>query len=294
MIEYKGNELIIMATSNCNANCKHCYISYTGYRTPKELLSIVRDFKEKYKININGAENLTDLEYLKSYKEIGQTFILSNGIVFLNDKDIFDKLKANNISSVSLSYHFGIQDELSPVKVSDLNLIIKKLKEHDIEFRILTTITSTNYKMIPYMCERAKVLGAKGIKFTNFLYQGKAKDLNENTILNAKQTINFFKLLIEERKKYNKDELLIERCGSFGKNILIENDHFYCDCITDSVVLTPNNNIYPCVFLAKPGYEIGKYDGDKILINEDIINDHSKCIAKEECNEKIRKLVKEK
>jgi len=290
--EYDGKELIIMATSNCNVSCKHCYISYSGSREPDELLSMVRKLKCKYNININGAENLTNLQYLQSYNEIGQTFILSNGKVFLNGNNIFKKLKENNILSVSLSYHFGIHDELSPIKIIDLNKIIQLLKANDIEYRFLTTITAINYKMIPSMCKKTVELGAKGIKFTNFLYQGNAKYLDKALVLNSEQLTEFFRLLLEERKKYKKEELLIERCGTFGKNFLTDKDNFYCDCITDSIVLTPDNNIYPCVFLAEPGNEIGRYDNEKILLYENLKNNHTKCMAQEKCNIKIKKLTK--
>lgn len=292
MKKYDGKELIIMASSICNANCSHCYISYKGSRTPSELLSIVKKLKEKYNININGAENLINSEYLKSYNEINQSFILTNGKEFLINNEICNKLKENNITSVSLSYHFGIQDELSPVKIKDLNKIINIIKENNLQFRLMTTITSENYKLIPYMCEQAKKLGARGIKFTNFIQQGNAKNLSDKNILNEEQIDEFFELLMDERKKYNKDELLIERCGTFGKNHLSMHDNFYCDCITDSVVLTPDNNVYPCVFLAQPGNEIGKYDNGCIFINDEYENNHNSCLAKEICNEHKKLLLR--
>lgn len=292
MKEYNGKELIIMACSNCNANCTHCYISYKGNRTHDELLSIVKKLKNKYNININGAEVLTNPEYLKSYNEINQPYVLSNGKVFLIDKDICHKLKENNITSISLSYHFGIHDNLSPVKIKDLDKIITIIKENNFQFRLMTTITSENYKLIPYMCEQAYLLGARGIKFTNFIQQGNGKNLNDTNILSEEQINEFFKLLTVERKKYSKDELIIERCGTFGKNTFSSHDNFCCDCITDSVVLTPDNNIYPCIFLAHPGNEIGKYKDGCIYIEEAYENSHDKCIAKEICNEHKKILIK--
>jgi MoaA/NifB/PqqE/SkfB family radical SAM enzyme len=294
MYEYNGKELIIMACSSCNANCSHCYISYKGNRNPNELLEIVRKFKNKYSININGAEVLINPEYLKSYKEIRQPFVLSNGKVFLTNKDIFDKLHENDIKSVSLSYHFGIHDDISPVTTKDLDNIINIIKNNGLDFRLLTTITSKNYNQLSYMCERAKELGARGIKFTNFMRQGNAKNMSNDEILSKEQINEFFKLLMIERSKYKLEDLIIERCGTFGKNELSNHDNFYCDCITDSVVLTPDNNIYPCVFLAQPGYEIGKYMDGKVYIYERYLNNHNECLAKEACNEYKRVLRKER
>ena len=292
MKEYVGKELIIMACSNCNIKCSHCYISYKGNRTSEELLELVKHLKERYQININGAEILTNPEYLKSYKEIGQQFVLTNGKAILINPNIINILKHNGITSVSISYHFGIQDELSPIKLYDLDKAINIIKKSGLEFRLLTTITSDNYKLIPYMCARAYSMGARGIKFTNFLRQGNAKNLDNANILTNQKIVEVFKKIMEVRQKYDINDLIIERCGSFGKNPLSKHDNFYCDCITDSVVLTPDNNIYPCVFLAQPGFEIGIFENGIIKIDEDFINNHKQCLAKSICNEKVKKLVK--
>lgn len=292
MKTYNGKEVIIMACSNCNVDCSHCYISYKGNMTAEDLFSIVSNLKGKYSLNINGAEVLTNFDYLKSYKEIGQHFVLTNGKAFLTNNDVCTKLKENDIRSVSLSYHFGIQDNLSPIKIRDLDKIINIIKSNNFEFRLMTTITSENYKLIPYMCKRAEELGAKGIKFTNFVKQGNGKSLDSKNILSDYQINKFFELLLNERNKYKIEDLIIERCGTFGKNTLSSHDNFYCDCITDSVVLTPDNNIYPCVFLAQPGYEIGKFENGNIYIGEEFVNNHDSCIAKQICNEYKKILVK--
>lgn len=292
MKEYNGKSVILMACSKCNVNCSHCYISYNGNRTAEDLLFLVKRLKEKYQININGAEVLTDFGYLQSCKEIEQHFILTNGKIFLVDETVCTKLKENNIQSVSLSYHFGIHDHLSPVKINDLDKIIKIIKSNNLDFRLMTTITSENYKLVPYMCKKAEELGARGIKFTNFVKQGSAKSLDDRNILNDNQIKEFFALLMVERNKYKMEDLIIERCGTFGKNVLSNHDNFYCDCITDSVVITPDNNVYPCVFLAQSGYEIGKFENGKIYIYDSYDNNHDSCLAKQACNEHKKILIK--
>ena len=71
--KYEGNRVILMACSKCNVACKHCYIGYSGNRTPAELKTLAEYYKNKYKlVRIDGAEPLVDLEYLPSYKIVGQ------------------------------------------------------------------------------------------------------------------------------------------------------------------------------------------------------------------------------
>ena len=81
---------------------------------------------------LNGAEVLTDLEYLKSYKEIGQPWILSNGLALLKPNIIEN---SNSITSVSMSYHFGIHDEISVVEYKQILEIIEILRANGLNCR---------------------------------------------------------------------------------------------------------------------------------------------------------------
>ena len=78
--------------------------------------------------------------------------------------------------------------------------------------------------------------------------------------------------------------------GSFGKDLIGKKNHFKCDAISDTVVLTPDYNIYPCIFLAKPGYEIGRYENGEILLNVEPNIEFNSCIAEDFCNMKIKSL----
>lgn len=267
-------------------SCKHCYISYSGNRNPMELLKLVKKLKEKYEVVLNGAEVLTNIEYLNSYKELGQKYILTNGYELYKNIKIIDVLKKYNITSVSISYHFGIHDKISLILSTSLKKVFKELKNNNLNYRIMTTITSKNYNDIEKMCEEAIKLGADGIYFTNYIQQGNAIKMDDSLKLSQEQITSFFKQLIKVRKKYTKDELLIERDGGFGPNELLEKDHFVCPSVNNLVVLTPDNNLYPCIFLAKPGYEIGKLVDGKLYIFEEYnnINTGTKCFAKEICN----------
>lgn len=298
MVEYNGKKVIIMCCSSCNLNCEHCYISYEGNRTAEDLLDVVRNLKDKYEIALNGAEVLTNLDYLKAYQELGQKYILSNGLAISRNPKTIDKLLEHGIESVSISYHFGIHDQISLIPSKELEEVFKKLKEKDFNFRLMTTITTENCHMIEEMCDKAYELGAKGIYFTNFMLQGNALNIEDRDLVLSDEQINsFFKQLMKCREKYKKEDLLIERDAGFGRNTLSTHDNFYCPSICDLVVLTPDNNVYPCIFLAKPGNEIGVYQDGKIYIDEKLLSTVQQyngltCFAKEICNEGKAPLVK--
>lgn len=298
MVEYKGKKVIVMCCSCCNLNCEHCYISYEGNRTPEDLLDVVTNLKDKYEIALNGAEVLTNPGYLKAYRELNQKYILSNGLAVSRNPEMVDTLRSHGIESISISYHFGIHDQISLISSKELEETFKMLREKGFNFRLMTTITTQNYHMIEEMCDKAYELGAKGIYFTNFMLQGNALNIEDrNLILNQEQINYFFKQIMRCRDKYDKEELLIERDAGFGKNELSTHDNFKCPSICDLVVLTPDNNIYPCIFLAKPGNEIGIYKDGKIYIDEKLLStvhryNGSTCFAKETCNEGKAPLVK--
>lgn len=287
MIEYNGKQVTIMACSRCNINCEHCYISYKGNRSSSELKQIVNNLSKKYKVEINGAEILTDLGYLESYPIANQDFLMTNGLAIYNDPEILDKLKKYGIKKIFMSYHYGIQDELSSVNMRQLEQNIETIQTKGFKIRLYTTITSKNYKLAHEIIENAKKYGVYSIRFTNYIKQGNALNLNDSNILSENEIKLFLNDLNNERLKNDINELKIARCGTFG-NVATQN--FNCYAGIDNIVLTPDNNVYPCIFLAKPGYEIGYYDGNKILLFEKIKNDGSECIVKEICNKNNNKI----
>lgn len=284
MKEYCGENIIIMTCSKCNNVCKHCYISYKGDISVSNLSKMVNLLKQKYSIMLNGTEPLLNLKYLSIYKDINQNYLLTNGLSLINDYNIVNNLKENNINMISISYHFGIHNELSLINNKKIIELVKKLLESNFKVRLLCTITTKNYNIIEEFCDFAYALGVQSIKFTNYIYQGSAKNLSNNNILTQKQINTFFKLLTYCRKKYSKEELLIQRCGSFGPDNFNKNNKFNCPAEINNVVITPDMNVYRCIFLIQKGLEIGKYYNGKIFIENNLNSNCNLCLAKEICN----------
>ena len=281
MIEYNGKKLTIMACSQCNINCKHCYISYKGNRTPEELKELVTKFKDKHKVEINGAEVLTNLRYIESYPIVHQDFIMTNGVAIAHNPSILDYLKENGIRQIFMSFHLGIHEDISPVDVEMLENNINNILSRGLKLKLYVTVTQKNYKYIHEIVQKAIAYGAISVRFTNYIRQGNAQNLSDENILSPEQANEFIQLVEQERSLYDQSFMDIERCGSFGN---CGTKKFKCYAVNNNVVLTPDNNVYPCIFLAKPGYEIGYYDGNKIQLFDECRNDGSECIARNYCN----------
>ena len=66
--------------------------------------------------------------------------------------------------------------------------------------------------------------------------------------------------------------------GLFGKDTLGIKSNFNCPAGIDDITITPDNLVYPCFFIAKKGFEIGKYEDGIIKIFKEF-----KCNRQEEC-----------
>lgn len=278
MYEYHGEDVIIMLCSKCNNNCKHCYVKYDGDFSSEEIKKLFNNIKDKYFIILNGTEPILFPEYYDLYKENNQNRILTNGLELIKNPKLYDILKENIINEIALSYHFGIQDDISAVKSSMLDNLIKSLVENDFQVKLMTTISSDNYKMIQKMCNKAYELGAKTIKFTNYIYQGNAQKNDFKKVLNQEQINDVLTEIDYCRKLFKKEDLKIERCGTFGPK-LTEPNKFECLACNNMVVITPDLNVYQCVFDIDKGNEIGRVIDGKIMI-DDKYKSLDKCYCK--------------
>lgn len=283
--EFDGKSVIIMSCSDCNIHCKHCYISYGGNFSADALCDIIMKLKPKYEIMINGTEPLLHKDFLDAYALAGYKSPITNGLVFKDNYDYISTLKEHGIEELRISYHFDLHDSISQVEKSYLEQLFKEIRKRGLKLCIMCSLTSQNYKLIPQYCKKALALGATAIKFTNFLSQGRAKNMDSHLILNDEQIADFFKILKQERNKYDKNTLEIRRCGSFG-NDNKNKTHFKCDAGTSNVCITPDLKVYPCIFLCKKGYEIGYYEDGKIFVDDSFQNDGTKCLSKEILNSK--------
>ena len=131
--------------------------------------------------------------------------------------------------------------------------------------------------MLPEICEYTKNLGAKGIKFINLVKEGNATKYDNDVFLNKKDLLEFFNILYETRKLYNKEEFYVARACQFG-NDLEHKSNFYCSVgVGELVLLTPDGSVYPCNCSLHDDAKIGHWDEEKIYIDNEIFYDPNEC-----------------
>lgn len=148
--------IFVYATSVCNHECRHCYLGYEGSWEPKKLYEFVKNMKsKKYQVIINGAEVLTNILYLDSFKLAEQNFIFTNGKIFTSDqKDkVLCKILESGITSVKISHHFDSIESLGSVDSETVETAIDYLISHGISVEINTTITKDNFRQVEEICD---------------------------------------------------------------------------------------------------------------------------------------------
>lgn len=270
----------LMLTSKCNSSCKHCYISYKGSISVEEARKFINVFQNEYYIDVNGAELLTNLDYLDLYPIVHRDSLMTNGKALLEDSSLLNLIKMKGIKQVSLSYHYGIHDAISMVKSKNLDNLIRTLKKYDFTVMTMITIDNQNYLKIAEMCDYMHNLGVDKILFNNYMVQGCAQ---KKFKLSREQIQIVLEEIEIQRDRFLISELEIRRSGNFGNR-----KHGRCNlcCLagTESYVISPDGGVYPCIYLINEKFKIGQVINDKIAISNNFNHAKNECKALELLN----------
>lgn len=273
---YTGKAVQIMAMSECPNKCEHCFIHFKGHIGFDDLDKMLSDYTKEYEeVILNGTELIMDERYIDLCVKYGQDFIYTNGMLLTPEKRkmIIDK----GIKRISISLHYGIQEQLSKASLEEISEVIKETIADGLSVRVLCVISKDNYKLLPDIADYVYSLGVKSLKFINMLDEGKAETFDD-VFLTQEEIYEFFDILEKTRAKYDKTDFYITRNGAFGNDPKREN-HFMCPAAKDFILLTPDHCVYPCNGLNYPEYQIGYWDETGIYITREIEHGEKECMV---------------
>ncbi len=273
-MKYEGKYVQIMAMSECPNNCEHCFIHYKGHINFDELDTMMDNYSKDYRVILNGTELLMNNKYLELCNKYNQNFIYTNGMLLTPEK--MEVLKKNNINRITMSLHYGIQEQISKIGLEETAKLIKETIANGFEVRVLCTIDRDNYKLLPEIAEYVKSLGVKSLKFINMLKEGKAENNIGDVFLNQEEIYEFFDILYDVRKKYDPKEFYVTRNGAFGDDKGNKNN-FTCPAGKDWVLLTPDHRVFPCNGLQYDEYCIGHWNDEGVYIDKPFEHDRKEC-----------------
>lgn len=278
-------DVVLFVNKRCNKKCRHCYLAYEGSRSPEYALALTRHLRDQgHEITIAGSESLLEPDYLKSYKEAGQDYILTNGIILDRDKSVYDMLRKYGIKTIVLSMHSAVQKDIKSVPKGLVVRVIREAKSRGFRVKVFTLITSKNYDSLADLCEQAVDLGINELQPIRLTAVGKANALREMA-LSEDHVARFFEDVQKAREIYSPLVLEIRPHGNFGprpgsKGELMAKENRYCPAGVTEVEIDPNDNVYACPFLMQPENRIGVYRDGEIIIERDLLDGRRDvCIA---------------
>ncbi|MFH1399617.1 MAG: radical SAM protein [Candidatus Woesearchaeota archaeon] len=245
---------IVFANSQCNTQCNHCYVPLLGERDPGELVDIVHALQaQDFAVTIAGTETLLNPGYLDAYQAAGQHYLLTNGLLLLQQPDLFERMHNKGIDDLRISLHFGIHELLGCVPESQVREAIELSQKEGFKVVLNTVIADKNYQYADGMCQEAKAIGMDGIHFIRYLPIGRGEFLSGVKTLTPEQRVDFFNIIMQARAVLPKKDLEIVIHGNFGprrdtKGEIMATRDEYCPAGREQFVITPDNIVYPCPF----------------------------------------------
>jgi len=260
---------VIMVNRKCNMRCDHCYIPYTVERSPEDTRRIIRELKENdHSAVIAGSETLLNPDYLDCYEAAGQRYLLTNGLLLVDNPDLFGRIAEAGITELRFS-----MDGFHAAAEGYLERLVEGSRKRGFSVQLTTVITADNYLRIQELCDRAAGYGADRIQFDRLVLSGRADGLCDKA-LNSRMVKEVFASVDDARKHFLEKELEIRLHGNFGpkpgsvgEKLAAENR--YCPAGIDLITITPDNKVYGCPFTIGAGKEVGTYNRGRVIIDED-------------------------
>lgn len=266
--ESRINSVVLLLTSECNFNCKYCFIESRFSAPFKKKMTITTAEKtveylkqnhiEDCMIVFYGGEpllNSTIIKYIvpqiNNYSTKIKYAIITNGALI--DDNLIEFCKQYSI-------HISVSID-GPAEINDKNRIdihgnatfnrvynnLLKLKQSALDFGISVTVTPENdlSKLLPLLHE----LGIKSIGLNSL-------SPNKNIPLEDKDRKAMINHILSTIFKFKQEGITESRYYSFRYKSLIKRHfvHRHCSAYGKQIVITPDGKIGPCQGLW-PDYE---------------------------------------
>ncbi len=279
----------------CDYNkCTMCYLKSMEFGSiPKKSTdTIINDIKILEDSGFSIYTITSDLLMHQDWKKIIQAtkkeHILTTGYPLVNNKDMINEIRDLGIKQIVMSTN--LPEYAKKLKLPEEPMVryaTNISKKAGLSVMLAYIINSQNYKDSLAMMKHAKSIGADSIRFFQYL-----SDKDKNLVLNTWQEKRFIQDTYDIQAKgiFKKEELYISRENFPGSH---NNKGAYCTAGINRFTIGLDNNIYPCIFLIKPQFIIGKFDSGIIDLEESYQEkipflDSEYCKAKEYCKKTLK------
>lgn len=265
------DRVMIELDNRCERNCPQCYLG-----KDKQSLSLAESTRRVRILQGLGVSNIIPIfgevldhpEYLRLFLLLGRDYCLSSSQAIVHNPSIREELLRNGIKAVRLSAHYFDNGQWSPVSLSVVKQAVSLLQEVGIKAEAFTILWRGNYHLVSAICQQAITDGFTTVRFINLM---PTRPELRTDILTIAEIQQVFSQVSTARQQISKEQLFIRLLGNFGPRPgslgqELSQTGCYCPAGTQSIYLGLDGLIYPCMFLRKPQWVIGRLDQEELRI----------------------------
>jgi MoaA/NifB/PqqE/SkfB family radical SAM enzyme len=266
------NETSYVLNSKCNQCCKGCYLEFQRQYPERDHDQALLDLKvlsdNSRQIFLTGSDILSyeNVETLFPYSN--QTLVLGNVVSVPRRRKVLEAISRNsNVKFVMLTSpsSTNIQtDNNAPSLVKDA---VVSVKESGLEPVLTFVIGLSNYQNLEAFADEAIENEARYARFIRHMPLNKEYGPN---FLDDSHMEGFLSQIRMLRKKIPKNILYIRVDGLFGTEWRKEKGKT-CSAGQNDFLIGLDNKVYPCEFLAKEEFILGKFENGVINLERKLI-----------------------
>lgn len=249
----------------------------------RDLLNL---FSRGHIVYLVGAEVLTDLAYLETYRLARQRWVATNGLLLASDSGICQKLLTAGVKKARISWHIGFQHLLNDIPDDVIQRAIRNALEAGMEVEVFCVIGNPNFNLLAdEIAPKVLDVGVGSLRLFQLMpMRPKMKQYQ----LTTSQKLSVFEQADWLSRCYADKGFEIIVDENFGPNERIEKDRLafargeFCLAGKYYFVIDTDNKVYPCTFLSSPRFQIGVWENGQIKITRPFFHDGCVCAAEKE------------
>jgi MoaA/NifB/PqqE/SkfB family radical SAM enzyme len=264
------NETFYVLNSKCSQCCKGCYLeSQRAYpdRDWKLAISDLKSLSQKSRsIFLTGSDILSYEGVEKLFPYSNQTILLGNAISIPERESTLKKISENSkVRFVMITSPSSVNIQANnqqPIKTA-----VTSVKKSGLEPVLTFVIGMNNYQNIESFANEAI---ESGVKYTRFIRYMPLSEEHKPKFLDDSHMGEFLSQIRRLREKISRDKLYIRVDGLFGTEWRKEKGKT-CSAGTNDLLIGLDNRIYPCEFLARKEFVLGKFENGIITLERKLI-----------------------
>ena len=265
------NELFYVLNSKCGQCCKGCYLEQQKRFSDREFNQAQVDLRnlsrKSQAIFLTGSDVLSYTGVEKLFQYSNQTIVLGNVASIPRNETVLESIAKNSKVRFVMITSPSSPHVLSHIRDSSVEQAIVSIKKSGLEPCLTFVIGADNHRNIEDFANEAI---ERGVRYTRFVrYIPIDKECKSN-FLDDSHMGEFLERVRLLREKIPREALYIRVDGLFGTEWRKERGKT-CSAGQNDLLIGLDDNVYPCEFLAREEFALGRFEGGVIKLRRKLV-----------------------